>query len=225
MVGLPDLWLTGWVFGRDRPLPVLGPPGTESMCAHLERAFAFDRKVRGRDGRYSAEGVVLAAKNVSPGVVHEADGLRVNAFEVDHGDGIAPAYGYRVDYGSYSAVFSGDMRYDERILEHGKNADVVVMEVISAEVERRRAEVKSDKAIEKIIAHHISEEQAGKLFARLEPRLAVYTHIVPSPATAEDLVPPTRLTYSGPLVVGYDLMQITIGETIEVHPRRVSSDR
>ena len=27
IVGFPDFWLTGWVFGRDRPLPVLGPPG------------------------------------------------------------------------------------------------------------------------------------------------------------------------------------------------------
>ncbi|MDH3404355.1 MAG: MBL fold metallo-hydrolase, partial [Acidobacteriota bacterium] len=67
VVGFPDLWLTGWVFGRDRPLPVLGPPGTQSMCDHLEEAFAFDRKVRGRDGRYSAAGVTIAVTDVDPG--------------------------------------------------------------------------------------------------------------------------------------------------------------
>jgi ribonuclease Z len=195
------------------------------MCDHLDQAFAFDKKARGRDDRYPAAGIVLAARDVGPGVVHDAAGLRVTAFEVDHGDGIAPAYGYRVDYGPYSAAFSGDMRYDERILEHAKGADVVVLEVISAEVELRRAAVKSKAAIEKIIGHHISAEQAGRLFSRLEPRLAVYTHIVPSPATAEDLVPPTRRSYEGPLAVGYDLMQITIGPTVEVYPRRVLSDR
>ena len=190
VVGLPDLWLTGWVFGRDRPLPVIGPPGTAEMCGHLDKAFAFDKRVRG-DGRYPLAGVVLGARDVAPGVVHEADGLEVKAFEIDHGDGIAPAYGYRVDFGEHSVVLSGDMKYDERIVEHAQGVDVLVMEVISVEVELERAAVKSEAAIAKIISHHIGPEQAGSLFARVKPRLAVYTHIVPSPAGPEDLIRPT----------------------------------
>ena len=225
VVGFPDFWLTGWVFGRDRPLPVMGPPGTEQMCDHLDQAFAFDKKVRGRDDRYVAAGVALEVKDVLPSVIYEADGVKITVFEVDHGDGVVPAYGYRVDYGEYSAAFAGDMRYDERIVDHAKGVDVLVMEVISAEIEMSRAAVHSQAAIEKVISHHVSEEQAGSLFARVKPRLAVYSHIVPSPAVAEDLIPPTRRTYGGPLAVGYDLMKITIGETIEVHPRRVLSDQ
>ncbi len=224
VVGLPDFWLTGWVFGRDRPLPVIGPPGTESMCHHLDQAFAFDKKVRGRDSRYEAEGIALKARNIQPGVVYDADGVKITAFEVDHGDGIAPAYGYRVDNGDYSAAFSGDMKYDERIVEHAKGVDVLVMEVISAEVELAKAAVKSQEAIAKVISHHISEEQAGSLFTRIKPRLAVYSHIVPSPATAKDLIPPTRRTYDGPLAVGYDLMTVVIGKTVEVYPRRVINE-
>ena len=224
VVGLPDLWLTGWIFGRDRPLPVLGPAGTAAMCGHLDQAYAFDKKVRG-DGRYPAAGIVLASRDVAPGVVHQADGVVVTAFEIDHGDGIVPAYGYRVDYGGRSAAFSGDMKYDERIVEHARGVDLLVMEVISVEVELERAAVKSQEAIAKIISHHVSPEQAGSLFARVKPRLAVYSHIVPSPATAEDLIPPTRKTYQGPLAVGYDLMQISIGESVDVHPRRVLADR
>ena len=225
IVGFPDFWLTGWVFGRDRPLPVMGPPGTKSMCDHLDQAFTFDRKVRGRDARFQNEGIVLETKDVEPSLIYESGGLTITAFEVDHGDGIAPAYGYRVDYSAYSAAFSGDMRYDERIIEHAKGVDVLVMEVISAEVEMRRAQVQGPLAVEKVIAHHISEEQAGSIFARVKPRLAVYSHIAPSPAIAEDLIPPTRRTYDGPLAVGYDLMKITIGETVEVHPRRIISDK
>lgn len=225
VVGFPDLWLTGWVFGRDRPLRVIGPPGTESMCEHLDEAFAFDQKVRGRDARYKAEGVALETEDVEPGLVYDEGGIEVTAFEVDHGDGIHPAYGYRVDYGPYSVAFSGDMKYDERIIEHAKGVDVLVMEVISAEVEMRRAQIQGPLAIERVLSHHISEEQAGSIFAEVKPRLAVYSHIVPSPAVAEDLIPPTRRTYDGRLAVGYDLMKITVGETIEVHPRRVLSDK
>ena len=225
VVGFPDFWLSGWVFGRDRPLPVMGPRGTKSMCDHLDQAYAFDKKVRGRDDRFVAAGIVLDTKDVEPSVVYEAGGVKVTAFEVDHGDGIVPAYGYRVDYGEHSAAFSGDMKYDERIIDHARGVDVLVMEVISAEVEMRRAAVRGQAAVEQVISHHISEEQAGSIFARVKPRLAVYSHIVPSPATPEDLVPPTRRTYDGPLAVGYDLMKITIGETVDVHPRRVISDK
>jgi hypothetical protein len=36
---------------------------------------------------------------------------------------------------------------------------------------------------------------------------------------AEELVEQTRETYSGPLVVGHDLMGIEIGETISIYDR------
>ena len=72
------------------------------------------------------------------------------------------------------------------------------------------------------IEHHTTPEDAGKIFAEVKPRLAVYSHIVPSPATERDLVAPTRKTYSGPLAVGYDLMSISIGDKITVEKRVVS---
>jgi ribonuclease Z len=225
VVGFPDFWLSGWIFGRDRPLAVVGPPGTESMCEHLDLAFAFDQKVRSLDDRFAADGIELETKDAEPSVIYDRNGVKITAFEVDHGNGIIPAYGYRVDYGPYAAAFSGDMKYDERIIEHAKGVDVLVMEVISAEVEMRRAAVRGQAAVEKVLMQHIGEEQAGSIFARVKPRLAVYSHIVPSPATAEDLIPPTRRTYDGPLAVGYDLMTIVIGETVDSYPRRILSDK
>ena len=98
-------------------------------------------------------------------------------------------------------------------------------EVISPEVELKRAQVQGPRAVERTIAHHASPEQVGTIFSRVKPRLAVYSHIVPSFATAEDLIGPTRRTYAGPLAVGYDLMTIVIGETIEVFPRKTLSDK
>jgi ribonuclease Z len=89
----------------------------------------------------------------------------------------------------------------------------------------RRAQVQGAAALERIIARHASPEQVGTLFTRIKPRLGVYSHIVPSPTTAEDLVTPTRRTYAGPLAVGYDLMTIVVGDTVEVFPRPTMSDK
>jgi ribonuclease Z len=54
------------------------------------------------------------------------------------------------------------------------------------------------------------------VFTRLQPKLAVYTHIIPVTATAKDVIPPTRRTYTGPLEVGEDLMVIEIGDEVTV---------
>lgn len=225
VVGLPDVWLTSWVFGRTKALEVVGPPGTAEMSGHLEQAFQWDISMRSKDEGFVLEGVRLAARNVQPGVVFDRDGLKVTAFAVDHGGVIDPAYGYRVDYQGRSVAFSGDTRYFEPIVDHAKGVDVLVHEVISPEVEMRRAQVQGARAIERVIAHHASPEQVGTIFSRVKPRLGVYSHIVPSPATAEDLIGPTRKTYAGPLAVGYDLMTIVIGDTVEVYPRKTLSDK
>ena len=225
-VGLPDVWLTSWVFGRSKALQVFGPKGTANMASHLEQAYQWDIDMRSRDEGFPREGVRLQAVDAAPGgVVYSRDGLAVTAFEVNHGGVIDPAYGYRVDYQGRSAVFSGDTKLFDAIAERAAGVDVLVHEVISPEVELKRAQVQGAHAVDRVISHHTSPEQAGTIFARAKPRLAVYSHIVPSPATAEDLIGPTRKTYAGPLAVGYDLMTIVVRDTIETFPRKTLSDK
>lgn len=225
VVGLPDAWLTSWVFGRTKALEVVGPKGTADMAGHLQQAFKWDLETRAKDEGYAASGAPLAARDAAPGVVYEREGLKVTAFDVDHGGVISPAYGYRVDYRGRSAVFSGDTRYFEPLGKIAAGVDVFVHEVVSPEVELRRAQVQGAHAVERVIAHHASPEQVGTLFTAAKPRLAVYSHIVPSVTTAEDLIAPTRKTYTGPLAVGYDLMTIVVGETIDVFPRKTMADK
>ena len=223
--GIPDVWLTPWIFGRARALPLLGPAGTADMARHLTQAYAWDIATRQKDEGFPADGVRLDGRDVTPGVVWNRDGVTVTAFAVDHGAFATPAFGYRIAAGGRSVVVSGDMRFDERFVDHARGADVVITEVISPEVEARRAQVRDPKALERILARHISPEQAGTLFSRIKPRLAVFTHVVPSPATAEDLLPPARTTYGGPLAAGYDLMTIVVGNTVETFTRRTLSDQ
>jgi ribonuclease Z len=67
-----------------------------------------------------------------------------------------------------------------------------------------------------VIAHHVTPEQAGEVYAKTNPRLAVYSHIVQAVASEQDLITPTRRTYSGAVEVGEDLMVILVGEKVEV---------
>jgi ribonuclease Z len=215
IVGVPDFYLTGWIFGRSTPLRVWGPAGTVEMMSHLEHAYQFDIHIRRDvDEKLPAQGVVVVAKDIEQGVIYQNGDLKVTAFTVDHAP-IKPAFGYRVDYAGHSVVLSGDTRYSENLIRFAQGADVLVHEVLDPESYKDSNSPFSPEQRQKVINHHTTPEQAGTVFSQVKPKLAVYSHIVPF--DAPDLMAHTRKTYTGPLEVGEDLMSIEIGEKIEVH--------
>jgi ribonuclease Z len=214
IVGIPDLWLTGWARGRKMPLRVWGPAGTKEMMSHLEEAYKFDIQIRQADDRLPSRGVAVAAKDIEQGVVYDDAGIKVTAFSVDHGL-VKPALGYLIDFAGHSLVLSGDTRYSENLIRFSQGADVLIHEVIDPEAFRARNPSISVERFNAIVGHHTTAEQAGTIFARVKPKLAVYSHIVPGDST--NLVPLTRKTYSGPLEVGEDLMVVEIAQDVAVH--------
>jgi len=224
IVGFPDLWLTGWLpppFGhRTGPMHVYGPVGTAQMILYLKKAYQADIRIRTADEKLPLAGVAIVTKEITEGVAYEKNGVKVTAFNVDHGEFIKPAFGYRIDYQGRSIVLSGDTRFSENLIRFSKGTDVLFHEVGVAKAET----LSTSEAARRIIGHHTSPEDAGKVFDRVKPKLAVYTHIVmlsTDPAigapTVDDLVSRTRETYSGPLEVGEDLMSVEVGDKITVH--------
>jgi ribonuclease Z len=214
-VGIPDLWLTGWVMGRTTPLPVWGPEGTKAMMQHLQEAYAFDIHIRRDvDTKLPRAGAETIGNDIDEGVVYNSGGVKVTAFLVDHAE-IKPAFGYRVDYDGHSVTLSGDTRPSDNLIKVAQGTDVLIHEVIDPEAFGGTVAADSLEQKKKIIEHHTTPQQAGLIFTQVKPKLAVYSHIVPP--DVPDVVPHTRKTYSGPLEVGEDLMTIEIGETIVVH--------
>jgi ribonuclease Z len=213
VVGLPDLWLTGWLLSRrDSALAVLGPAGTMDMTRQLEQAYRFDTEIRIREGKAPPHGAHLAAKDIGEGMVFEAGGVRVTAFEVDHGP-TRPALGYRVDYGGRAVVLSGDTRFSPNLIEHAQGADLLIHEVAAATAQ----DLSSNQRIRIIVGHHTTPERAGEVFNRIRPKLAVYSHIVLFPGIGDsDVVRLTRTRYAGPLVIGRDLMSFEVGDSVRV---------
>ena len=218
--GIPDLWLTGWLqshfAARTRPFRVVGPVGAKTLMSHLEQAFALDITIRIEDEKLPPEGIAVTVEEfATDGVVYEKNGLQVTAFEVDHGDAIKPACGYRVDYNGRSVVISGDTRYNENVVKYGAGVDLLIHEVAIV-----RPELMSEARIQRIMAHHTTAREAGLVFSRTGPKLAAYTHLVflasdqiPA-ASVADLIAQTRQTYTGPLAIGEDLMCFEIGDAV-----------
>ena len=221
-VGIPDLWLTGWLssyFGsRQRPFNVIGPIGTATLMHHLEAAFAQDIEIRVEDEKLARQHVAITVKEFDEdGVVYQAGDLRIIAFTVDHGEAIKPAFGFRIEYRGRTAVISGDTRYNANVLRYGAGADLLVHEVAIAP-----PALQGQADIQRIINHHTSPQEAGRVFAQTKPRMAAFTHLVMLASdtvrapSVEELIAATRETYSGPLIVGEDLMSFEIDERIAV---------
>jgi ribonuclease Z len=220
--GIPDVWLTGWLesfFGtRKAPLRVIGPTGAKVLMAKLAEAYATDIKIRLADEKLPPDGIATSVDEFdSDGVVYESNGVKVIAFEVDHGDLIKPAYGYRVEYGGRTAVISGDTRYNQNVIKYATGADLLIHEVAAAHPALMR-----ELYMQRILGHHITPQDAGRVFAQAKPKLAAYTHLALlgsdklAPPTLDDLMSQTRETYSGPVEIGEDLMAFDIGADVTV---------
>jgi ribonuclease Z len=216
-VGIPDLWLTGWLeppWGqRKGPLQVFGPAGTRNLMENLEKAYEWDIKTRIADQKLAKENVAVSVTEFEKdGIVYDVDGVKVTAFEVNHGDLVKPAFGFRVDYDGRSVVISGDTRFNENLIEHAAGTDLLIHQVAAI-----RPELLASPVFQVILAHHTKPEEAGIVFSRVKPKLAVFYHFsllgtpkVP-PMTVPEVVELARKNYKGPLLAGEDLMVFRIG--------------
>lgn len=222
VVGIPDLWLTGWLGGwfgrRARPMRVMGPRGTRHLMHHICEAYSADVAIRLADEQLPEAGSrVVADEFDTCGLIHDSGGVRITCFEVDHGDLIKPAFGYRFDYDGRSAVLSGDTRYNENLVVHARGADLLVHEVAMA-----RPEAAAIDRIKRVLAHHSAPADAARVFSRIAPRLAVFNHVVLlgsdgiTPPSPDDLIRETRKGYAGSLVLGEDLMAFEIADTVRI---------
>jgi ribonuclease Z len=192
------------------------------MMQHLEQAFSFDIHVRrDLDEKIPGEGVKVAASEIRQGVVFQEGGVKVTAFVVDHGP-VKPAFGYRVDYGGHSVVLSGDTSPSENLVEFAKGADLLIHEVgrwkqdpiLAGRAEEILPNSRQTRGQVRTIAeHHTDAAEAGQIFERVRPKLAVFSHYRVASGPALDLV---RKTYAGPVEFGEDMMTIEVGESVTV---------
>lgn len=217
VVGIPDLWLTGWLSPgyahREAPFVVYGPAGTRGLMEGLQQAYAWDIKARIADQGLRPEAIEARVTEIIEGVVYEKDGVKVSAIEVDHGDLLKPAFAYRIDHAGRSATISGDTRFSKNLIRHASGTDLLIHQVAAA----RDALLKIE-SFKVILAHHTQPHEAGTVFSRVKPALAVYYHFVllGTPAipavTEEEVVQMTRKTWDGPLLIGEDLMSFRVGK-------------
>jgi len=236
--GLGALLLQRWANGTTTaPAPVWGPEGVERVVDGFNLAYASDYQYRvAHHGEAivppSGAGAVaraFAAPAAGEGtVLIDEDGLKVTAFRVDHAP-VAPAVGYRFDYGGRSVVVSGDTRKSSNLQHFAQGVDLLIHEALAPEMVAlitRGAEAAGRDNLatitRDIVGYHTSPVEAAEIARDAGVGHLLYNHIVPPLLIAplEDLfVEGVGDVYDGPLTIGRDgtLVEMDAGrDTIEV---------
>jgi len=131
-VGLPNLMLLPWVYGKEQPLEVYGPPGTEDMVAHFKEAFKLD--IQNRVGRSTNDqGWRSVAHDIEvAGLVYEDKRVRVDAFRTKHANW-EYSYAYRFTTPDRIVVIGGDGGASEGLREAVQGADIWFQEIMTEE--------------------------------------------------------------------------------------------
>jgi ribonuclease Z len=227
--GLADIWMTGYLpgplFARQKPMrlwgptgKMYGPTGVSRIAKNMLEAYSDDIRIRMADEHVPEVATQIEAHDYEgDGIIFDEGGVKVTAFEVNHGPLIKPAFGYRVDYAGRSVTISGDTKLNDNVIKYATGTDLLIHEVCVTPA------ALADNPIFKAIAdHHTSAEDAGIVFSRAKPKLAAFTHIVQlvkpgvPPVSLDDLAARTRSNYQGPLVLGEDLMRFTVGNAVTV---------
>jgi ribonuclease BN (tRNA processing enzyme) len=202
-----------WQSGLATRVDCWGPPPTQRMIRDYLRYQSYDIDLRIRDeGRPPFAPLIAAHDLVRAGRVMEDGQVRVTAARVPHPP-LPLAFAYRFDALDRSIVISGDTRESDELVRVAADADVLVHEVMLAErVPEMLGSLPGRHSLAKsIIGHHTTAEQVGRVAAAARVKTLVLSHFVPAEdpdVPDEEWVAPVRRHYSGPVIVGRDLMTI-----------------
>ena len=209
--GLDDLWITGWVWQRQDLLNVYGPVGTHQLVEGLRDAYAADISYRVANVGHDDEKAKIDSIEIKPGVIYENEGVTINAFLVEHAP-VKPAYGYRIKFGNRVVVISGDTTYSENLIKYAEQADVLIHEITAADP----VLLKRNKRLSRIVAYHTNPNQMAKVLNKSKPKMAILNHVLLFGVPESQVISEVKQQYSGEVVMGYDLMKIGVGSTIDI---------
>ena len=159
--GLPFLILDAQFSGRDRPLAVIGPPGTrQRLAAAMECMFPGSSQVE-RRFEVSVTELVPGGSVLVPGGAASLPGVSVQAWAGRHPSG-APALILRLALGQTVVAYTGDTAWTPAIAEAAAGVDLLIAEAYYW-----------DKAV----PHHLRHADLAAHAAELNARRTVLTHM------------------------------------------------
>ena len=188
-----------WIMGRDVPLNVYGPKGTQFLVERTLEFLEADIRMRMKIRKEPREMPDVRVLEIDAGPAAEIDGLTVTAFDVEHFPLDQP-FGYRVETKDRVAVLSGDTCPCENLIRHAHGADVLVHECVE---DATWPDPRIDHSLTS--RSHTDPTRLGTVAREAAVKLLVTTHMNPD-SDPQKLREVIGRDFAGPMVVGEDLM-------------------
>ena len=226
--GLGTFVNQSWIWGRTRPLDVMGPTGTSEVVHALNTAYTIDNGFRTEN--MSDLAATKAAGQARPADiqfpdgarsvrVYEQDGVAIDAHLVEH-QPVDPAPGYVISYQGKKVFVSGDTKVSPLNMPAMQDADLVVHEAYASHLVRRSIPVMRElgmildaEVAERTISYHADTIELAQQAQQARVKHLVLTHLTPYPTGFVQRYLFTQGMgdhYGGELTVGQDGMVITL---------------
>jgi ribonuclease BN (tRNA processing enzyme) len=196
---------------RAKGLTLIGPAGTADLRDALAAMLQVSANMRIVENRLPmTPDQFLAAREFGDNPVYADEHVKVIADDNHHFrfGAESPAatnrsYALRFEAGGKVIVFTGDTGPDARVDALAKGADVLIAEMASY---KDRTMV-PPQIVKHMDEEHLSPTEVGKLAARAGVKTLVLSHIG---IVGEDDLAEIRKHFSGEIVLGADLVKITL---------------
>lgn len=181
-VGLDDLLFTGWLVGREKPLRLIGPPGTKALAKRLSEAHAKGARAHGQALALPAEGSRFEATEVGDSFYEQRGELVIRAGALPGGP--VPALAWRFERGDRSVVISGTGWAPEALIRFAQGADMLVHEAvyIPSPEDIEPAGIEADpERLRRESALHTSILEVGNIARKAGVQTLVLTRMRPPP--------------------------------------------
>ena len=217
ILGFSDILMTGWVYHRQKPLNIFGPPGTINFVDSTIKSFEEDIKVRSLPPEsLNVENLKSNIEIIYDGFTYKKNGLTIETFAVKH-EPFTYAFGFKIFNSKYCMVISGDTTYSEQVIEKSKNCDLLIHEIAHA----------SEHTLEKypkakgVISYHTDASQVSKIINTVKPRLTILNHVLSLDGSSdEQILNEIKKNTKHKVLIAKDLMTIDLKDEIYIYKQK-----
>lgn len=221
LVDFFQLVVSSWHQGRDRPQRVIGPPGTRAFVDGTMAVWERELEQRiAHEQRPSTAALDIEVEEIEPGDAPEPildlDGLTLSAFRVDHRP-VRHAFGFVCQAPGERLVISGDTRRCDALVNAARGADLLLHEVF---IHRDMPVIeggRTEAGRANLARYHTLSSEVGEIATEADVGALMLTHIAPPAADRDALLAEVAGDFTGPVIVGKDLMSYDIGGRILTH--------
>ncbi|MEQ8355512.1 MAG: MBL fold metallo-hydrolase [Kiloniellaceae bacterium] len=210
LVDLYQLIVSSWHQGRDRPLPIYGPPGTRRYVEGLMALWEPELSQRiAHEKRPSTAALETAVTEIAADDVFQLGGLKVTVVPVDH-QPVRHAFGFVIEDGVKKLALSGDTRRCPALISAARGADLLVHEVFVHREMPVVPGVRTAQTLANVAGYHTLSGEVGKIATEAAVAVLALTHFVPPACDRDALLAEVAADFPGPLVLAEDLLRIDL---------------